>query len=54
MADLTHAVLLAIYFVGYFLTFLKQQGFLLFPVINGGSRSVWSALQANRTAILSL
>jgi hypothetical protein len=54
MASVTHAFLLAIYFVGNCLTFLKQQGFSLFPITNGGSLSVPSTLQANRTVILSL
>ena len=39
IAYITHAVMLPMYFVGYFLTFLKQQSSLLFPVINGGTQS---------------
>jgi hypothetical protein len=54
MAYVIHAVQLAMYFVGYFLTFLKQQSFSLFPVTNGGSLAVPSALQANSAVILSL
>jgi hypothetical protein len=41
--------LLATYFVGNFLMFLKQRGFSSFPVTNSGSLSVPSAFQAKRT-----
>lgn len=45
---------LATHFVGNFVTFLKQQEFSTFLVIDGGCPSVLSALQANAIIILSL
>jgi hypothetical protein len=52
MVCVIDAFLLATYFLGNFLTFLKQQGLTPFPLTNGGSFSVPSALQANRAIVL--